>query len=156
MMGQGVMETSSYSLAWTSCLSFKYDFYLGVCMQTHACENSCVCRCQRRPEESIRFPGALVLNLSNVETLLIQFFMLWWPQTIKLLHNSNFATVMNHSVNTWYVGYMISDPCVRVARPQPCNQRNTWTVCHSCWLLNHLSILFNAFLIAPSFSELQM
>lgn len=27
-----------------------------------------------------------------------------------LLHNCNFASVMNHNVNIWYAGYLISDP----------------------------------------------
>jgi hypothetical protein len=45
-------------------------------------------------------------QLSQCCNPLIQFLMMWWPPTIKLflllLHNCNFATVMNHNVNTLY------------------------------------------------------
>ena len=37
--------------------------------------------------------------------------MLWWPPTIRLfsllLHDCNFATVVNCNVNIWYAGYLI-------------------------------------------------
>jgi hypothetical protein len=40
--------------------------------------------------------------------------MLWWLPPIKpfllLLHNYNFATAMNHTVNILYSGYLIYDP----------------------------------------------
>lgn len=43
---------------------------------------------------------------------------LQWPSTIKsllsLLSSCNFATVMNHKVNTWFTGYLIWDLCERV------------------------------------------
>jgi hypothetical protein len=50
--------------------------------------------------------GAVVLNLPNAVTIELQFLMLWWPPSIKLffllLHNCNFATVMNHNVNIFW------------------------------------------------------
>lgn len=43
--------------------------------------------------------------------------------TIKLfsmlLQNCNFSTVMSHNINTWYVGYLIFNPCERVVWPPP-------------------------------------
>ena len=45
---------------------------------------------------------------------LIQFLMLFWPLVIKLfsliLHNYNFATIMNHNINIWYIGYLVFNP----------------------------------------------
>jgi hypothetical protein len=34
-----------------------------------------------------------------------------------LLHNWNFATVLNHNVNIWYAENLICDPCERVVEP---------------------------------------
>jgi hypothetical protein len=45
-----------------------------------------------------------IFYVSRIHTL---FLMLWWPPTTKLfsllLCNCNFATVMNNSVNIWYM-----------------------------------------------------
>jgi hypothetical protein len=53
--------------------------------------------------------------------------------TIKLfsmlLQNCNFSTVMSHNINTWYVGYLIFNPCERVVWPP---QRG-----HDPWVENH-------------------
>jgi hypothetical protein len=76
------------------------------------------------PDFQKSFPlKADVLSLPNASTL-------WYsssccgephPPNCKvislLLHNYNFATVMNHDVNNQYVGYLIFDPCERVLWP---------------------------------------
>jgi hypothetical protein len=40
-----------------------------------------------------------------------------------LLHNCNFAAVMNHNVNIQYAGYVTWDPCERGIRPP----KGLWT-----------------------------
>ena len=64
------------------------------------------------------FCNSVVLNLPNTVTLSYS------SQIISsLLHNCNFATVMNHYLNIRYVGYLIWDPWERGRDPQVENHR---------------------------------
>jgi hypothetical protein len=49
------------------------------------------------------------------------FCHVWWPLIQKiillLLYNCSFATIMNHNVNIWYIGYLICDSPKGVLTP---------------------------------------
>ena len=70
--------------------------------------------------------------------------MLQWPLTIKLfswlLHNCNFAAVMNCNKNIWYTGYLICDPYEKVIWPL----KGSWPIGWEppCWSLPTLSLRF--------------
>jgi hypothetical protein len=54
----------------------------------------------------------VVLNLPNAATLQYSFSCcgnLNHKITLLLLNNYNFASVTNHNINMWYVGYLVGD-----------------------------------------------
>lgn len=69
-----------------------------------------------------KFHHAVLLNLPNAVTLL-QFLMVCWPPQPNhkiislLLHNRNFATVMNPNVDVWCAAYLMCGLCKRVFWP---------------------------------------
>lgn len=64
---------------------------------------------------------AVLLSLPSCDPL-IQFLIVWWPSTITLflllLHNYNFASVINCNVNICFL-IVLDDPCKRVFRHHP-------------------------------------
>ena len=55
----------------------------------------------------------MVLNLMNIATLTVPHVVmvtLNWKIISLLVYICNFATVMNHHVNTWHAVFLICDP----------------------------------------------
>ncbi|ERE68548.1 hypothetical protein H671_7g17857, partial [Cricetulus griseus] len=65
--------------------------------------------------EFLNVAFAIYLSTSNLQSEIPHVVVT--PPTITLflllLHNCNFATVMNHNVHIEYAGYLIGDPCER-------------------------------------------